>query len=705
MIIKLKKIATVAILFFMSINFVYAEKKYFAAEYLGNEDISDEDQDEFEKLLLVLNKYTKIATKTKLNSEFVPGIVSVFTRQEMDSRGLRTVRDALAIIPGIEISMDAVGYRQVIVRGVGESVASGNVKILINNISVNDNISSNAEIIMDMPVEHLERIEFIRGPGSALYGEFAYTGVINVITRNQDKNIFFDIANNNTNSGGFHISWKSEDNDLDLHLSLVGSKTDGADIKTGPDILYGMGLGDISYAPGKSNEKRNYSSGLFSVAYKNLSLVGQFISTNMGSHFNSSYALMPDNGKTVFHKNAIFLESKQKIDITSDLHLVLKQGWLDFSYKDKDVLIYPPGFAGSYPEGMIATYFTKEQRFNLSFDLTFSGFDSHNLFLSYSYKDIELADSWGELNFNPLTFEPLPFIKRFDDEKHNGFPIGQKRRLHSITFQDEYYILDDLTITSGLRFDSYSDAGNTLTPRVAAVYRLTSNHILKAQFASAFRPPSFMEMYLRNTPGLEGNPDIEPSEIDTYEICYIYKDNNILGKISIFNSDLDKIIINENGKYYNSGEANVYGTEIELEHPIGNMFKLNTNFSLLHTEDKKTNEEIPDTANILANIALIFNPIKDVSLSILCRHTGKRNRKNIDTRNDLPAFNTVDFSVCIYDIGLKELKIRAGIKNINDIDVLYPSPISEDMGFPIPSYPEDFPRPGREFWFKVSYTF
>ncbi|KPA15787.1 TonB-denpendent receptor [Candidatus Magnetomorum sp. HK-1] len=700
------KFIIMAIFFLVNINFVYAENLYLIAEYQENEDYSDEDQDEFEKLLLVLNKYTKIATKTKLNSEYVPGIVTIFTRQEMDSRGLRTVRDVLSLVPGIEISMDAVGYRQVIVRGVGESVASGNIKILINNISVNDNISSNAEIIMDMPVEHLERVEIIRGPGSALHGEFAYTGVINVITRDKGNNFFFDTASNNSYTGGCHYSWKSPDDDLHLNMSIAGSKTDGGDIKTGQDVLYGMGFGDISYAPGHTNEKRNFTSGLLSMAYKNVSLVGQFISTNMGSHFNSSYALMPDTGKTVFHKNAIILESKQKFDITSNLHLVMKQGWLEFAYKDKDVLIYPPGFGGGYPDGMQATYFTKEQRFNFAFELTYSGFKQHSIFLGYSHYDIELADSWGELNFNPLTFEPLSSIRRFDDEKHNGFPVGQKRRLHSITFQDEYNVTDDLTFTGGLRFDNYSDAGNTLTPRLAAVYRVNSNHILKTQYASAFRPPSFMEMYLKNTPGLEGNPDIEPSTIDTYEFCYIYKNQNIIGKVSLFYSDLDKIIINENGKYFNSGQANVSGTEFELEHPLGHMFKLNTNFSILRSEDKRTKEEIPGTANILANVALIFNPRKNVSLSLLCRHTGKRTRDVLDARNDLPAYNTVDISACIYNLGLRDLKIRAGIKNLSDVDIRFPAPLSEDfMGNLIPSYPDDFPRPGREFWFKVSYAF
>jgi len=698
---------SITIIMLTSIQFLNAESNYpHQVNNVENAQLSNEDLNEFEHLLMILDKYTEVATKSKLNSEYVPGIVSVVTRQEMESRGYRTVKDVLSAVPGIEISIDAVGYRQINVRGVGASLASGNVKFLINNISGNDNVASNADMIMDMPVEQLERIEIIRGPGSAIHGEFAFTGVVNVITRDQGKNVFFDIGSNNTFTGGCHISEGAPDDDFQMSMSLSASKTDGPDNVTGKDILYGMGFGDISYAPGKTNEKRNYLSGLLSLAYKNFSLSGHYISANMGSHFNSSYALMPDNEKTVFHKNAIIIESKLLFELSSDLHIEMKNGFSDFRYKDKEVLVYPPGFAFSYPDGMRATYFTQERRFNIAFDFKYSGFDKHTILLGCSYDDIELADSWAELNFNPISYAPLESIRRFDDEKHNGFPVGQKRRLRSITFQDEFHVTDGFSFTGGLRFDDYSDAGSTYSPRLAGVYRISSNHILKTQYSSAFRPPSFMEMYLRNTPGLAGNPDIKPSTIDTYEVCYIYKAQSSLGKVSMFYSDLNKIIVNENGIYQNSGESFVYGNEFELTQPLGNMLKLDTNLTLLKTEDRQTNREIPGAANILANAILIFTPCRNVSFSILYRHVGERSRAVFDERDDLSAYNTVDFSASIYHLWHQGIKLRVGISNLFDTSIRYPSPLSEDFsGNLIQTYPDDFPGAERQFWFNITCSF
>jgi len=659
--------------------------------------VSGEDQGEFDQLLLILDKYTEIATKSKLNSEYVPGIISIVTREEMDSNGFRTVEDVLSTIPGIEISQATVGYKQIIIRGVGSTVASGNVKILVNNISINDNITGNGDIIMDMPVEHLERIEVIRGPGSAIHGEFSYTGVINVITREQGKNVFFDVGSQNNYTWGYHLSHKSADDDFRMQMSLSRSKTGGHGNISGKDVLYRMNQADISKAPGTINDKRENLSGLASFRYKNFSVTGQYMSANMGSHFSSTFALMPDNGNTVFHKNLFFIESRQIFDLTSDLNLALKQGFMDVRYKDKDVILFPSGFYGVYPDGLRATYFTQERRFKGAFELTYSGIDKHNILLGYEYNTIELTDSWANLNFHPLTQEPLPFMQRFDDEETNGLPVGLKRKLHSIFFQDEFHLIDNLTITTGLRFDHYNDAGDTFTPRLAGVYRMNTNHILKIQYASAFRPPSFLEMYLQNTPGLEGNRDIEPSLIDTYELCYIYKKNQILGRISFFHSVLDKIVNNENGKYINSGEAKVSGSEIEMEHPLGNHFKLNANCTFLFTEDKKSNEKIPFTASLLGNASLLFAPKNNISFSILGRYVGKRSRELLDSREDLSDYGILDLSGCIYHLWEKEIKVRAGISNLFDTTIRYPSPMQ--------SYPDDFPSGGREYWLKMSGSF
>ena len=77
--------------------------------------------------------------------------------------------------------------------------------------------------------------------------------------------------------------------------------------------------------------------------------------------------------------------------------------------------------------------------------------------------------------------------------------------------QDQYDITDRLTVTAGLRFDHRDDLDyERITPRLSAVWRITDQHIFKAQYAEGYRAPTFWEIYPANTA-----IDIDPANIHT----------------------------------------------------------------------------------------------------------------------------------------------------------------------------------------------
>ena len=112
-----------------------------------------------------------------------------------------------------------------------------------------------------MPVEQVDRIEIIRGPGSTIHGEFALLGVVNIITRKQPNRISSSLGSYDTYGSSGIFSWSDPNRDFSLNLNLAGWKTDGANNETGSDTLYGMGKESVSYAPGPTNEKMDYGSG------------------------------------------------------------------------------------------------------------------------------------------------------------------------------------------------------------------------------------------------------------------------------------------------------------------------------------------------------------------------------------------------------------------------------------------------------------
>ena len=142
--------------------------------------------DDIEELSLddLLNVTVSIAAAGRILSlEEAPGIVSVITKEDIRRLGARTLEDVLETSPGFEVLVDSLGRGRVAVRGiVGPS--SENVLILFNGHRLNNDIDGGVTLInLDIPVGNIEKIEIIRGPGSAVFGANAFAGVINIVTQ------------------------------------------------------------------------------------------------------------------------------------------------------------------------------------------------------------------------------------------------------------------------------------------------------------------------------------------------------------------------------------------------------------------------------------------------------------------------------------------------------------------------------------------
>ena len=163
---------------------------------------------ELRDLLSLLDDQTQLATKTGMNADFIPGMATVLSGEDLLDRGIRTVWGALGLVPGFSQGLEATGERQVLSRGVGFGYASGNIKILLDGVSMNASLTATANPVLNIPIEQVERIEVIRGPGSSVYGEFAYAGVVNVITRQQERTLHLQADQGATAGGGGVWYWQ-----------------------------------------------------------------------------------------------------------------------------------------------------------------------------------------------------------------------------------------------------------------------------------------------------------------------------------------------------------------------------------------------------------------------------------------------------------------------------------------------------------------
>ncbi len=687
--------------------------KSFSSGVVSQQQDEPDDAWEEDRLKRILSSYTKIATKSRLNADYVPGMVTVLYGDDLAARGVRTVVEALKLVPGMDTILFRHGFWMVGSRGPTAALAFGNVKFMIDDIPVNTEFATDP--IPNMPVGQIERIDVIRGPASAIYGEFAFAGVVNIITRKNENRLFCEFGSFSKYGGGGVASVVDSASDVSLNLNMAGWRTNGPNITTGPDTLYGRGMGEISYAPGLTNEMNRYGTAFLTLKYKKFTLLGQFLTNKQGDYFGMSYALPPPSNDARFESNKYGFETRQEVDFSPRLHAQFHFGWQEQEFQTSDLHLFPDNYNiflpnGDriiYPQGWLIDMYYGENLISGGMTLTWNGLQNHDFMLGLAGQSRKADDVWVATNFYNGSALPLPHEKIRLNGSAIGFVEGRKREQFNIILQDMWKMSSRLELTTGARYDFYNDIENTLSPRIAAVYRFNDYHVIKAQYARAFRPPSFWEMYSANNPLGIGNPDLESETNNTFELSYIYTDYVSVLRTTLFYSITDNIIYVENGKQVNSGEHSYRGLEMEIERHLLRSLRLDGNISYLQANDADTVSQGAQAPMWRGSLALKYQPNSMMQLVGQYYYTGRRGRETFDPRAKMDACRTLDMTLSLFDVGINGLLFRAGIKNIFASDVRQPAPLEEfdPYGNRYPSYPDDFPRPGRTWWCQLSYAF
>lgn len=128
---------------------------------------------------------TKVSTGTALHLHNTPNVITIVTRKEIETSGARDMMDVLRLMPGVTFAQSQDGTIGIGMRGNWAN--EGKVLLLMDGQELNDIYGANLLFANHYPADMIERVELIRGPGSALYGGFAEFGVINLITRGPEQ--------------------------------------------------------------------------------------------------------------------------------------------------------------------------------------------------------------------------------------------------------------------------------------------------------------------------------------------------------------------------------------------------------------------------------------------------------------------------------------------------------------------------------------
>ncbi|MBT1073580.1 TonB-dependent receptor plug domain-containing protein [Pelotalea chapellei] len=123
---------------------------------------------------------TSTSIRPRLQSE-VPAIISVITRDDIEMSGARDLVDLLRAQPGFEFGVDI--WNNLIISFRGITVSGGRILVAVDGLPLPDLLYGSIDLSNRIPINLVERVEIIRGPGSVTYGNFAELAVVNIITK------------------------------------------------------------------------------------------------------------------------------------------------------------------------------------------------------------------------------------------------------------------------------------------------------------------------------------------------------------------------------------------------------------------------------------------------------------------------------------------------------------------------------------------
>jgi iron complex outermembrane receptor protein len=150
----------------------------------SNQDNPDDDFDDFFELSPedLANIPIAIASGSAQPAARAAAVATVITADKIKSMGATQLHEVLETVPGLHVTIDPTSYDYVYtMRGIRNSSGS-QALLLINGTRLSTPFLGSRVNGFQMPVEHIQRIEVIRGPGSAIYGADAFAGVIYIIT-------------------------------------------------------------------------------------------------------------------------------------------------------------------------------------------------------------------------------------------------------------------------------------------------------------------------------------------------------------------------------------------------------------------------------------------------------------------------------------------------------------------------------------------
>lgn len=467
---------------------------------ISSKNLSAQTSIDLEQIVVTASGFEQEAT-------LAPASVTIIDQETLSKHGYRDLNDALRTVPGLTVTGGGSGDRgtDVSIRGMGSSYTL----LLVDGKKQSGresrpNGSAGFEADWLPPIEAIERIEIIRGPMSTLYGSDALGGVINVITKK--------VMDQWTGNMQVERTFQESDNSGDFSR---GSFNIAGPIVS--DIL-GLQLYGETYKRDEDRIVYGYEDKLMNSVTAKLSL------TALENHDFSFEAGMTEQDRE---------GNLGKSEPTEDCG----RGGCSNSVNDTNREHYAITHTGRWGFGTSESYIQREEVENET-------------------REIIIENTFAKTNFvMPFEMHTATIGASFEKEELedlNSNTISDRTQISSqqwaLFVEDEWYLLDNFSLTSGVRMDDNENFGQHFSPRLYGVWEMASQWVLKGGVSTGYRSPSLRELTFdwgQTSRGgnVYGNPDLEPETSINQEIgLYFNGENDRYASLTLFHTDFeDKI--------------------------------------------------------------------------------------------------------------------------------------------------------------------
>jgi outer membrane cobalamin receptor len=594
--------------------------------------------------------------------------VTIITADQIRAMGAKTLLDVLYTVPGVNTTQTGFGGREIAIRGI-KTPSSEKVLLLLNGHPLDHNLTNggSTDLYDNIALDNVQRIEIVRGPGSALYGANAFLGMINILTNTAKDRQGVEVA---ATGGSFDTQ----------QYNVYAAKQAGdfsATVNANVHVTGGID-GKFENTDVRSNLDENKYDFHLNLDYRDWSFDGHFSRKETGTFAGFADTLLLTDSKRNY--DDYFFIVGYKHDITDKLNIDIKAYHDHFDF-DNLIDIVP----GLYLRTGITNTKTGGEAL-VSYEL----FESNKLIFGIKGEKQEQFDVSHTSGSSPnaqTAFSPK-------------FAQDMDRTLFSAYAEDIWDIVPSFRLTAGARYDRYSDFGNTFNPRAGFNWEFLDGYILKFSYGTAFRAPTFGEIG-GTSQYLLGSSTIMPEKIRTYEVGLTGNPIRALNTgVTLFHSRIDGIIgwqpvPGRPGETTigNGGGVTSEGLEFEAKYGYMEGSYLAVNYTLQDNVTLHSDQKLPNVPQHLGNVMLNQQITRHISLFTNLFIKGDTLRESGDNRNGVASYAIVNATLRAKDLW-KGLELSASVYNLLDHDYKDPALVYGD-----------FPTPGRSAFVRASYSF